>query len=288
MKKWISFFRKIHIHPLFWLIIGVSILTARFMEVLVLFTFVLIHELGHGLMAHFFSWRIKKISLLPFGGVAEMDEHGNRPIKEELLVVLAGPIQHIWIQLVLWILYDQMLIHPDNYTLWTGFNMMILLINLLPAWPLDGGKLLFLWLSQFFAFRKAHLYTLYTTAGTLVITLLAILIWNPLHLNSWVIWIFLMFSLWKEWKQRPFVFIRFLLERYYGNKDQEVKAIQTIYANPDENIVDVLERFSRGRKHTIRISGNGSNANIDENELLHAFFADKLYKGKVGDLLYMY
>lgn len=288
MNKWLSFFKKIEVHPLFWLVIAVSIVTARFEEVLVLFTFVFIHEIGHGLTAHFFSWRIKKISLLPFGGVAEMDEHGNRPLKEELLVVVAGPIQHLWIQFVLWSMYDSMLIHPDDYKLWTGFNLMLLLINLLPAWPLDGGKLLFTLLSLRLSFRRAHLYTLYVTTVTLLVTLITILIWNPYHLNSWVIWLFLVFSLWKEWKQRQYVFIRFLLERYYGKKTGNFKGVQPIYVLPEERIVNVLDLFHRGCKHTIRINGGQSESIIDENELLHAFFSDRLYKGKVGDLLYMY
>ncbi|GAA0334071.1 stage IV sporulation intramembrane metalloprotease SpoIVFB [Bacillus carboniphilus] len=288
MNKWLLFFKKIHIHPLFWLVMGISMMTARFTEVIVLFTIVFLHELGHGLTAHFFSWRIKKISLLPFGGVAEMDEHGNRPLKEELFVVLAGPLQHVWIQAVLWGLYDNMLIHPDDYKLWASFNATILLINLLPAWPLDGGKLLFVGLSYFCTFRNAHLYTLYVTAVICTLSLITILLWNPYHLNSWVIWLFLLFSLWKEWKQRQYVFIRFLLERYYGKKKIEYRNVHSIQVNPEVPIQDVLDLFHRGRKHNIRVNGSDQSTTLDENELLHAFFADKLYKGKVGDLLYMY
>lgn len=288
MNKWLSFFKKIQVHPLFWLVIGISIITARFEEVIVLFLFVFIHELGHGLTAHFFSWRIKKISLLPFGGVAEMDEHGNRPLLEEFLVVIAGPIQHIWIQLVLWGLYDNLLIHPDDYKLWSSFNLMILCINLLPAWPLDGGKLLFTLLSLSLSFRKAHLFTLYVTTGTLAVIVILIFLWNPYHLNSWVIWLFLVFSLWKEWKHRQYVFIRFLLERYYGRKSIGLRGVQPIHVFPEDQIVHVLDLFHRGCKHIIRINGSSPHSTIDENELLHAFFSDRLYKGKVGDLLYMY
>ena len=75
---------------------ALAILTAHFIELSIFLFIVFIHELGHALAASFFSWRIKRISLLPFGGVAEMDEHGNRPLKEEAIVTLAGPLQHVW------------------------------------------------------------------------------------------------------------------------------------------------------------------------------------------------
>ena len=51
-------------------------------------------------MASYYSWRIPRIMLLPFGGMAEVDEHGNRPLKEEAFVILAGPIQHLWLFLL--------------------------------------------------------------------------------------------------------------------------------------------------------------------------------------------
>ena len=75
---------------------ALAIMTAHFFELTMFLMIVLIHELGHAFAASFYSWRIKRISLLPFGGVAEMDEHGNRPLKEEAIVTLAGPLQHVW------------------------------------------------------------------------------------------------------------------------------------------------------------------------------------------------
>ena len=75
---------------------ALAIMTAHFFELTMFLIIVLIHELGHAFAASFYSWRIKRISLLPFGGVAEMDEHGNRPLKEEAIVTLAGPLQHVW------------------------------------------------------------------------------------------------------------------------------------------------------------------------------------------------
>ena len=90
MIKYRDVLTKISVHPLFWVIIVIGIFTARFKELLLLFCIVLIHELGHAFAAAHYNWRIKRIQLLPFGGVAELEEHGNKSLKEELVVVIAG------------------------------------------------------------------------------------------------------------------------------------------------------------------------------------------------------
>ncbi len=93
----VIYFYKHSYSSAFWVVALIAIMTAQFQTLLLLFWIVLWHELGHVVAAHMFSWRVKRILLLPFGGVAEMDEHGNRPFHEELIVTLAGPFQHIFI-----------------------------------------------------------------------------------------------------------------------------------------------------------------------------------------------
>lgn len=155
MIKYRDVLTKISVHPLFWVIIVIGIFTARFKELLLLFCIVLIHELGHAFAAHY-NWRIKKIQLLPFGGVAELEEHGNKSLKEELVVVIAGPIQHIWMMAVGYMLFEAGWLHAELYYFFMWNNIIILAFNLLPIWPLDGGKVLFNVLSYRFPYLQAH------------------------------------------------------------------------------------------------------------------------------------
>src|SRR5699024_11983500 len=60
-----------------------------------LLSIVLFHELGHYGAAKFFKWRIKGIMLWIFGGVMDTDEHGNKPFHEDIIVTVAGPLQHL-------------------------------------------------------------------------------------------------------------------------------------------------------------------------------------------------
>lgn len=249
---------------------------------------IFVHEMGHGAAASFFSWRIKKIALLPFGGVAEVDEHGNRPLKEELVVVLAGPLQHVWMLGLSYLFFIAGVFSEKWHTLFMEYNLMILVFNLIPIWPLDGGKLMFILLSMNTSFQEAHLRTLYGSVAALLIFSASLLFIAPQTLNVWVIIGFLAFSLYFEWKQRRFTFMRFLMERHYG-KQVDLRELKPINTSENEMVGHVLERFQRGCKHPIIVKQqNGKEMVIDENELLHAFFSEKLLTAKIGDLLYTY
>lgn len=288
MNKTADLLRKIQIHPLLWMVIALAVATAHFIELMMVLLIIFVHEIGHGAAASFFSWRIKKIALLPFGGVAEMDEHGNRPLKEELIVVAAGPLQHVWMISLAYILFMAGIFPEKWYSLFIEYNLMVLIFNLLPIWPLDGGKLVFILFSMNSSFQVAHLRTIYMSISVLAIFSVIVLMIAPLTLNVWVIIGFLAFSLYFEWKQRRFIFMRFLMERHYG-KQADFRQLKPINVAENDMIGHVLEKFQRGCKHPIIVKKiNGKEMMMDENELLHAFFSEKLMSAKIGDLLYTY
>ncbi|MBS4191457.1 M50 family metallopeptidase [Bacillus sp. FJAT-49705] len=288
MNKLIGLIKYIHIHPLLWIVIGLAVLTAHFLELSLLLLIIFVHEMGHAAAASFFSWRIKRISLLPFGGVAEMDEHGNRPLKEEVIVILSGPLQHLWMMGLAFILYQFSYLSEGLYHVFIQYNLMVLLFNLLPIWPLDGGKLVFLFFSLKQAFPNAHRQALRISACCMAIFAVMILLFSPLNLNIWVVIAFLLFSLYHEWKQSRYIFIRFLLERYYG-KDSEVLKLKPLVVNDNELVIHVLEKFQRGYKHPIIIEKDGKEkGSMDENELLHAYFSEKNITTRIGDLIFAY
>ncbi|MGO4888563.1 M50 family metallopeptidase [Anaerobacillus sp. MEB173] len=284
MNSYLSLLTKVKINPFFWLIIGIGIITGYFREVIMVFLIVFIHEMGHACMAHFFKWRIKKIELLPFGGVAEVDEHGNRPFKEEFFVIIAGPLQHLWL-----IGLSFLFLSFDFWTLqehetFIKHNLTILLFNLLPVWPLDGGKLLFLLCSFAYPYRDAHKNALSFSFCILLIGMVASFFYFPFHLNLWIVISFLLISHYLEWRQRHYVFMRFLLERYYNDVNQrQMKALQV---EKQTKVGDILKQFERGVCHEIVIQHNHKCQFVfKEQELLQAFFEKNKARNQVGDLL---
>lgn len=68
---------ELSLHPLFVIIMLFSVVTGQFLELLTLFTIVFIHEMGHVVAALLAGVTVKSVQLLPFGGVAVIEDHGR-------------------------------------------------------------------------------------------------------------------------------------------------------------------------------------------------------------------
>ena len=125
--------------------------------VFAVFVCVVLHELGHALMAKRFKIDTKKITLLPIGGMASLERMPESP-KQELLVTLAGPLVNVIIALLLYFAIPvQELMHlnfTETFEILSSFslqnflfylyivNIALVVFNLIPAFPMDGGRIL--------------------------------------------------------------------------------------------------------------------------------------------------
>lgn len=275
---------NIHIHPLFWVIVVIAVIHAQFFNLLLLFLIVFIHELGHLVACLYFSWDVKRVLLLPFGGVVETDEHGRRPLKEEMIVILAGPLQHFWLIALAKILFLFSFISPATYETFVQFNWMILFFNCLPILPLDGGKLLYYIFSSLWPFRVALERAIYTSTVFLMLFTIAILLIFPTHLNGWLMVFFLAYSLMQEWKNRHYTFMRFLLERY--DEVPQVMRKRRVVVHENDSILDVVQKFYRGFLHSVVVVDKGTNIGIiSERACIEAFFQGTTPPPKIKNLL---
>nr|WKN38637.1 site-2 protease family protein [Tunicatimonas sp. TK19036] len=175
MKKWSLYIGsyagiKVFIHWTFWIIIGWIFLMHYNMGhgiteglwgvlfILALFGCVVLHEFGHALTAKRYNILTRDITIYPIGGIASLEAMPEKP-QQELLVAIAGPAVNLGIAAFLWIYLQYTGKMPDLSTLQTenqnvhilgrsfGFNLfaanlILAVFNLIPAFPMDGGRVL--------------------------------------------------------------------------------------------------------------------------------------------------
>ena len=117
---------------------------------LAFFTCVVLHELGHSFTAMGYGIKVRRIVLMVFGGVAELESIPRRPV-QELWITLAGPAVNFVIAGVLWLSLsfppgwdqgDVPLSAADLLRVLAQWNLIMGIFNLLPAFPMDGGRIL--------------------------------------------------------------------------------------------------------------------------------------------------
>ena len=134
------------------------------------FICVVLHELGHSLTAQRFGVRVPRILLLPIGGMAEFDRIPRKP-SQELLITIAGPAVNFLLAGVLFLIVgsevDQNAGAP-RYSfaflldqLWAA-NVFMGAFNLLPVFPMDGGRIFRAFLAMKLPYLRASYWAMIT------------------------------------------------------------------------------------------------------------------------------
>ncbi len=122
-------------NTVYWIMGGVS--------AVILSISILIHEIGHAIAARKMNLELVRIHLYLFGGMAELKQRPIRP-KEELIIALAGPAASFFLAGLSYLVMIQIQPYHDHIHLLAQFafvmNLLLGLFNLLPIFPLDGGR----------------------------------------------------------------------------------------------------------------------------------------------------
>jgi Zn-dependent protease len=196
--------------------------SSAFMVILVflLFVCVALHELGHSLMAQQYGVQVQDITLWPIGGVARISRLPSKPY-QEFLITAAGPATNLALAVLLgalavtWIGPDAMLRMLASPRLLNRFlasqevrplvlllainNLVLALFNLIPAFPMDGGRLLRSLLALFLPFRRATQFAALLGQALAVLMAVAGLLTGNFFLG--LVGVFVFIAAWQERRQ---------------------------------------------------------------------------------------
>ena len=147
---------KITIHPLFFAVIIFCAFFGGFFVSIIFALTALLHECGHVFCAAKLGYECKQIKLMPYGAAAVCDIDGIK-WRDEVALSLAGPAVNAAICVgvaALWWFFPETYAFTDTIM---QASLAMLVVNLLPAYPLDGGRVAKCVLSKLFSPRAAHI-----------------------------------------------------------------------------------------------------------------------------------
>ena len=262
--------------------------------VLSLFVCIILHELGHALTARRYNIQTKSITLLPIGGLAQLEKMPEKP-NQELWVAIAGPMVNVVIAGVIYLMLSLSGKLPDlsghqeavsfqDIGIWFQLflaNVILVIFNLIPAFPMDGGRVL----RALLAFRMDRAKATRIAAG--VGQLLAIaFVFLGFYGNVWLIFIGVFIFL-GAGAEADFETTKSALSTYTV-KDVLMKKYTLL--SPDDSLEKVVEILLDGQEQDFIIAeGDAVKGVLSRTELIKGLseFGNKAPVSKVMKLNYI-
>lgn len=231
-----------------------------FVLILFLFVFVVFHELAHSVVARHYKIKVRKIVLYPIGGVSEIEEIPENP-RIEWRMAIAGPLTSFLIGAIL-LIVDQVVViatpvAPISGTLATAGSLMLDLgsinlilgaFNMIPAFPMDGGRVFRALLAERMKFSDATRYAAYI--GRLLGIFMAI---AGLFYDFWliIVGVFVYIGANEEAEQ---TIVSTTLARI---RVKDIMYREVSFVKPDTNLADTLEVMFKARYHDVPVEKDG-------------------------------
>jgi len=239
---------------LFLLLLLAAAWVGRLTEALTVFAVVLLHELGHVVTAGGCGLRVREVELLPFGGVARMEGLLEAEPATEAVIALAGPLTNGLLMGIGTLLVRYELSDP----LWTSFfvevNAAVAAFNLLPALPLDGGRLYRAYRAQRVGFRRA------THEAVLLGRGLGLLLFAGGAVGLYMGYVsataalaggFVFLAAGRETDHAAYVLMAYLNRKRHELDAAGCLAAEALVARADATVKEVVERFVSQRYHVV-------------------------------------
>lgn len=266
---------KIRLNPLFLAAALFCFFTGAGLEFLLVCLIILLHELAHGLTGRLLGLKIGEIELYPFGGVARIEEQLELEPYIEKRLALAGPALNLALAGLGMIIYARLEGDPALVLFFIRANLVLALFNLLPALPLDGGRILRASLTPYRGYRAA------TEAAALMGQILAGLLFavgllglyhHTYNLSLLAVGPFLFFAATKEKQQAVYAFLRSLAAKEHQLFKHGALRGAHLVVLEEARLLDIFRLFLPQRYHFIQVLDDNQRctAELSETALIRA------------------
>ncbi len=243
-------------NPFFLLLLVFAGLMGKVMPILLIFALVMWHEFAHTFVAVYHGLTVVEIELLPFGGVARIDELIQMDPAVEKIVAMAGPMSNLILIGIIFLVDYYYLANPKWIIFLIQANAGMALLNLLPALPLDGGRVLRSKLVSKHGFKIATEKA--AKVGQIIAILLLFLgltgyiLFNYVNALIYVVLgLFIYVAALKEKRNAMYIFMRYLTSKKRQVRLKRIMATKELVATAESSVGEVLRHLTPSYYHFI-------------------------------------
>ncbi|MGL5577216.1 MAG: site-2 protease family protein [Sarcina sp.] len=223
-------------------------------KLILTFLFIVLHEFSHFLAAKKLGSNIVNFKVHPLGATLEIEDYEGLEINDEILICIAGPCFNgitATISLILYMIYGEVMFKNVF-----EINLVLGIMNFIPAYPLDGAKVLRAVLSKFFMYKKAHkisiiisfvISVIFAVLGGLLVFI------NIQSINILIVGIFMIYTTYTTKERTMYIVLDQIIsktKRFKETKYIENKDISVYYK---ENFITLLSMIERNKFNTFYV-----------------------------------
>jgi stage IV sporulation protein FB len=267
---------KFKIHPLFYIFGLYYAITGKIFIFLIYTITALVHEMGHFMQAEKLGYSMQKITLMPYGAIITGNISGLK-FKDETLLALAGPLLNLVIALfftAVWWVFPEVYAFTDVVV---SANLTLALVNFIPAYPLDGGRILFSVIASKYGENKA----LKITRGAgfvFCVSLIGLFIYScftAINISILFFAIFVLAGLSYKHRESPYIRI-FNLSKNRLERGLQIKRYAVSSSTTIKKIINIIDADCYAEITVLDDNGNKKTI-FNQNQLLKILETGDLY-----------
>lgn len=280
---------SVSVNAYFLLMMAVYVYAGLGWQVIILFFIVVTHEFAHLLVARSCNVEVHGVEVFPFGGMARVGAAPDGDPTVEAAIAMAGPLNNFLLYGLGLVLAKVPILDRGLVTFYMDANLMLGLFNMIPALPMDGGRILRAYIAQLWGYPRAT--SLLMAAGAGVSG--ALVVWGAVSLirgafvpNAFAFAFFLHVARAKECETSGMLSVKSLMKKSAMLNRKRVMPVKHVVARNHLTVREVTFWFVPSYVHLVTVV-DGSSRNIGslwEMEITEAFLSGRGGE-TLGDLL---